>query len=259
MKKQLTLLYVCLSAISFAQTDTSYYDNDDMDCKKKDAKYYRVVITQPEDYLLKEVNIKTQQPIMIATCSEKTTLKKNGKCTNYFENGQKKSEGKYVDNLKDGIWIDWDEDGKDSTVYECFYYDNTYKNIHISSKQDSAPNDQLDVFYKLEEVPEYIGGESEMAMFIQKNIMYPQSARESGISGTCYVRFVVEIDGSVSSVKIIRGVEDCYECDDEAVRIVKAMPKWKPGKQKGRVARTKFNLPIKYTLVDKKKHKKNGN
>lgn len=227
-----------------------------MSCKKEEAKYYRVIITQPEDYLVKEVNIKTQQPIMIAFCSEKTTLKKNGKCTYYYENGQKKSEGKYVDDLQDGIWIDWDEDGKDSSVIECFYYDNTYKNIRISSKQDRAPNDQLDVFYKLEEKPEYIGGESEMAMFIQKNIIYPQSARESGISGTCYVRFFVEIDGSVSNPTILSGMEDCPECDAEAVRVVKKMPNWKPGKQKGRVVRAKFKLPIKYTLVDKKKREK---
>lgn len=255
MKKQLCLLFLFLSSICFGQTDTTYYNEDNMKCKKEVATYYRLVTTLSENYLVKEINMDTQQPSMIAMCSEVKFLKKNGKCTYYFDNGQKKSEGKYIDNNKSGIWTDWDEDGKDSSVYECFSYDNTYKNIHISSKQ-STPYDQLGVFYKLEEVPEFPGGYSEMAGFIARNVVYPSAAKELGISGTCYVNFVIEQDGSVSSAKVLRGVSGCPECDDEAIRVVNIMPNWSPGKQQGRSVKVKFTLPIKYTLYSGRQKKK---
>ena len=64
--------------------------------------------------------------------------------------------------------------------------------------------------------------------------------------GKCYVSIVVEIDGSISNVKVIRGVPDCPECDKEAIRLMKTMPKWKPGKTGGKVVRSRINLPVKF-------------
>jgi periplasmic protein TonB len=83
--------------------------------------------------------------------------------------------------------------------------------------------------------------------FLQDNIKYPQMARESGIQGTVYVTFVVERNGSVTDVKILRGIGG--GCDEEAVRVVQNMPKWEPGKQRGKPVRVQFNMPIKFTLA----------
>lgn len=100
----------------------------------------------------------------------------------------------------------------------------------------------------VEQMPTFPGGEVEMMKYIQKNVQYPQVEKEAGISGTCYVTFVVEKDGSITDVKVLRGVSGGPGCDKEAQRVVKSMPHWKPGKQNGREVRVQFNLPIKFTL-----------
>jgi protein TonB len=100
----------------------------------------------------------------------------------------------------------------------------------------------------VEQMPTFPGGEVEMMKYIQRNVQYPQVEKEAGISGTCYVTFVVEKDGNITDVKVLRGVSGGPGCDKEALRVVKSMPNWKPGKQNGREVRVQFNLPIKFTL-----------
>jgi protein TonB len=99
-----------------------------------------------------------------------------------------------------------------------------------------------------EQMPSYKGGEQAMMKFIQQNIKYPEAERIAGISGTCYITFVVEKSGKLSSIRVLRGVEGGKGCDKEAIRVISKMPKWNPGKQNGRFVRVQFNLPIKYTL-----------
>jgi protein TonB len=103
------------------------------------------------------------------------------------------------------------------------------------------------VFMVVEEQPSFPGGEEARMKYLQKNIEYPQMARESGIEGTVYVTFVVETDGTVTNVRILRGIGG--GCDEEALRVVRNMPKWEPGKQRGRSVRVQFNMPIKFKLA----------
>ena len=100
----------------------------------------------------------------------------------------------------------------------------------------------------VEQMPTFPGGEAEMMKYIQKNVSYPQMEKEGQIQGTCYVTFVVEKDGNITDVKVLRGVSGGPGCDKEAMRVVKSMPNWKPGKQNGREVRVQFNLPIKFIL-----------
>ena len=106
------------------------------------------------------------------------------------------------------------------------------------------PEDTL--FVIVEQSPEYFGGDEARLNFLRSNIKYPQVAREVGIQGTVYVSFVVEKDGSVTQVTILRGIGG--GCDEEAIRVTKLMPKWKPGKQRGKEVRVSYNMPIKFTL-----------
>ena len=99
-------------------------------------------------------------------------------------------------------------------------------------------------FIIVEEMPSYPGGDYNS--FVAGNIVYPVMAKESNIQGTVYITFVVETDGSITDVKVLRGIGG--GCDEEAVRVVKMMPKWNPGKQSGKSVRVQFNLPIKFTL-----------
>ncbi len=110
--------------------------------------------------------------------------------------------------------------------------------------EEKAP----EIFTVVEEMPEFPGGTMEMMKYIQKNIQYPAMAREAGISGKCFLKFVVGGDGSISDVSILKSVAGCPDCDKEAMRVVKSMPKWKAGKQNGRAVSVFFNLPINFTI-----------
>ncbi len=110
--------------------------------------------------------------------------------------------------------------------------------------EEKAP----EIFTVVEEMPEFPGGAAEMMKYIQKNIQYPQMAKEAGLSGKCFLKFVVNGNGNITDVTVLKGVPGCQECDREAIRVVKSMPNWKAGKQNGRSVPVFFNLPINFQL-----------
>ena len=105
---------------------------------------------------------------------------------------------------------------------------------------------EQEIFKIVEEMPSFPGGEQKLMKYVSDNVKYPQIARETGIQGRVFVNFVVEPDGSVSNVSVLRGIGG--GCDEEAMRVVKNMPKWKPGKQRGKAVRVQYMLPINFTL-----------
>ena len=131
--------------------------------------------------------------------------------------------------------LDFDEVDEKTAVEDYFVVD-VAEEVHV----------EAEIFTIVEEQPSFPGGEAALMEFLGKNISYPPMAKESGIQGTVFVTFVVEPDGSVSNVKTLRGIGG--GCDEEAIRVVKNMPKWKPGKQRGKPVRVQFNLPIRFIL-----------
>lgn len=116
------------------------------------------------------------------------------------------------------------------------------------------PQDEKNpIFTVVEEMPEYPGGKNAMYKFMGENIKYPENAKEEGISGTVFITFVVEKDGRVNDVKLLRGVDESL--DKEAMRVIKMMPNWKPGKQSGKTVRVQYNLPVKFALDSDKEEK----
>ena len=105
---------------------------------------------------------------------------------------------------------------------------------------------EAEIFKVVEEMPEFPGGAAKMMEFIQKNIKYPMMARESDIQGRVFVNFVVEPDGTITNVTVMRGIGG--GCDEEALRVVQSMPNWKPGKQRGSAVRCSFTVPIIFKL-----------
>ena len=103
-----------------------------------------------------------------------------------------------------------------------------------------------EVFTVVEEVPTFPGGMSALKRWLSKNLKYPMIAQENGIQGTVMVQFVVWKDGTIKDVQLVRGVD--ASLDKEATRLVKAMPKWKPGKQRGRAVSARFTLPVTFKL-----------
>ena len=102
------------------------------------------------------------------------------------------------------------------------------------------------VYESVEQMPEYPGGMQAMVEFLQTNMKYPEDAAKQKVEGRVMVQFVVETDGSISDVHVARQVFPSL--DAEAVRVVQVMPKWTPGKEKGRVVRVKYNLPIVFRM-----------
>lgn len=101
-------------------------------------------------------------------------------------------------------------------------------------------------FIIVENMPTFPGGEKKMLEYVAKNVKYPQLAKEVGTQGRVFVSFIVEKDGSITNVTILRGIGS--GCDEEAIRVVKSMPKWNPGLQCGRAVRVSCNLPINFKL-----------
>ncbi len=101
-------------------------------------------------------------------------------------------------------------------------------------------------FTIVEQQPEYPGGLEALRTFLGKNLNYPRSAASAGVSGRVYVSFVVNTDGSLTDLQVLKGIG--FGCDEEAVRVMQKMPHWRPGKQSGRAVRVKYNLPISFTL-----------
>jgi len=106
--------------------------------------------------------------------------------------------------------------------------------------------DDDEFFMVVENMPEFPGGDLGLMKYIQKNVKYPPIAKEYNITGKVYVSFIVDKSGSVTNVKIVRGVDK--NLDAEAVRVVKSLPKYKPGKQRGKAVRVMFTIPINFTL-----------
>ena len=109
--------------------------------------------------------------------------------------------------------------------------------------------DRPGVYMIVEQMPEFPGGDKSLFQFIADNTKYPADAKEKGIKGRVFVNFIVEPDGSVSDIRVLRGIGG--GCDEEAVRVVESMPKWKPGMQNGEVVRVSYNVPVNFRLEDK--------
>lgn len=248
-------------------TDTIYYSKDWKKTTKAEAVYYRIISKQEDHYLLVNRYVSNNNPQLIAVSTSIEPPNKNGKAIFftesgelqsqgsfvndkesgpwkfYFENGGISSKGNYVNGEADGIWVLFEKDGKDSNVVDIS--GRMYKNIHISSQSKSI-NDLYNVSYPISEPAQFPGGEKAMAEYINEIIKYPETGKN--IEGTCYVSFVVEKDGSLSAVKIKRGIPGADEYDQEAIRIVNAMPQWKPGRMYGAAVRVQFTLPIRFAM-----------
>jgi protein TonB len=114
------------------------------------------------------------------------------------------------------------------------------------SNDAPPPPPQPSVYHFVETMPEFPGGQDAMTRFLQKNIQYPDSARNHNIAGRVIVSFVVMEDGSLTDVKVVKNV--AWDLDAEAIRVVKLMPKFIPGKQQGKAVKVQFNLPISFRL-----------
>ena len=118
-----------------------------------------------------------------------------------------------------------------------------FTRVEVEEEVEEA---EEEIFLVVEEDAEFPGGLEALSKYLSENIKYPQLAKENNIEGRVFVSFVVEKDGRVGNIKILRDIGG--GCGAEAVRVVKSMPRWKPGKQRGKPVRSQFNLPVNFNL-----------
>ena len=145
----------------------------------------------------------------------------------------------------------------DSIVMDTVFIDDTTTRVVIPDSILYPPCDDCDddtadtggteiIFVRSEKMPVFGKGVADLLRYLAKNIKYPSMARQAGITGIVYVAFVVNKKGEVVDVKILKGIG--AGCDKEAIRVVENMPKWKPGKQRGKRVSVKYTLPIRFEL-----------
>jgi len=139
-----------------------------------------------------------------------------------------------------------DQQQKEQQMKDQQMKEKTLKEQQYKDQQADSGNAEDKIFEKVEQVPEYPGGNQALYTFLAQNITYPMKAKDKKVTGTVYVNFVIEKDGSVSHVKVLKGIGS--GCDEEAVRVVKLLPKWKPGLDQGKKVRVSFTIPIKFQL-----------
>lgn len=116
------------------------------------------------------------------------------------------------------------------------------------SAQTAGSNDEEPVFVQIENKPEFEGGWTAFEAYFQNNLRYPKKAVKERIEGKVLVKFIVEKDGSVSNAEVIRSVSK--ELDKEALRVIRNMPKWKPGTLKGKPVRCSFTVPVTFRISE---------
>lgn len=132
------------------------------------------------------------------------------------------------------------ETSEDMVIDETAYFMEDLPRIEPEQTNDSS------IFTVIEDSPEFPGGQDSLMAYLGRRIQYPKEAMEKGIEGTVYVTFVIEKDGSVNKVHILRGIGKA--CDEEAMRVIRNMPRWKPGFQREKPVRVQYNIPIRFKL-----------
>ncbi len=116
----------------------------------------------------------------------------------------------------------------------------------VVAQQPTAPAQSGEIFTVVEKQPEFPDGMKAMRAYIDKHLVYPEEARKAGITGTVFVAFVINADGSIQDAQVLKGIG--YGCDEQAVQLILGMPHWIPGRQQGKAVRVKYNLPIRFGI-----------
>jgi TonB family protein len=261
VRSQIVMPLKLKSEIIFVLPDTAYYNKDWKKTAIDSAAYYRIRKGNGSIFNICYYQ-KNGTIIEQGDYSSLFPEKKHGHFIAYLENGAKLSEYNCVNDTIQGEAVDYYPSGKikmkynylnnlkDGNSFEYLENDSLlYKRIFKRGVLLSVSAGQSDPYLPLmvvDEMPDFPGGDEARIDFLSKNLHYPAYARDEDIEGTVYIEFVVEIDGSLTNIKVKRGIGG--GCDEECLRVLKLMPNWKPGKQKGRLARVQYMIPMKFIL-----------
>lgn len=253
MKILFTLLALLLSFVSLShvQGDTTMLkSNWKKTNNRKKAKYLKTIQSDSAGNRVLSYYTMDNKINRIVSRNDKGY---NGFCSWFYTDGSIKKEGYYLNNKKHGEFHLYTQSGK-LRVLKNYENDSITKLVHY----DTITGTILKQIEGKENFPDvdaqYVGGPKALQMWITENVNYPTEAVNKNKTGRVYISFVVEPDGSISNVKVLKSV--CKSLDNEAIRLVKSMPKWIPGEVEGEFARTRCQIPINFTLDYGKSEKK---
>lgn len=139
------------------------------------------------------------------------------------------------------------EDDVETETIEISSEDNDADTVVIAPPVQVVEEEEEVVFVIVETMPEFPGGQQALFKYLSENVKYPAIAQENGIQGRVICQFVVNKDGAIVDVEVVRSGGD-PSLDKEAIRVIKSMPKWKPGKQRGKAVRVKYTVPVNFRL-----------
>lgn len=241
MKNIFTFVLTIVSLVSYGQ-DTTYYDHD---WKKvsfmSKAQYYEIIQRDQADTnkAIETTYFISGQIKMQKSYSVYKDKKLDGKLKEWYENGQIRRDIDYKDDKLNGRVLTYWDNGKPKRI------DNFENDKLIDGKCINSDGKET-IHYDYEKMPEFPGGINALTQYLIKEIRYPNKSRRKGIEGRVVVGFIVNKNGTMSDIKIVESVND--ELDQEAMRVLNKIPKWKPGMIDGEAVRVAFNLPIKFTL-----------
>jgi TonB family protein len=165
--------------------------------------------------------------------------KLDGRLKEWFESGQLRKDIEYKDGKKHGALFTYWANGKLKRA-------DKYANDELVEGKCMTSEGRDMTYYVYERLPEFPGGINQLVQYLRKELKYPKNANRAGIEGRVLVGFIVNKDGTISDIKIVQSVYK--ELDEEAMRLVRKMPKWESGMEDGEAVRVAFHLPIHFQL-----------
>lgn len=251
---------MCSFANGFSQKDrrdTIWFDKNWEKTEKMQAVFYRVYEEAGNLRYIVYDRFLNGMLQMKAEAYKIYPLLKDGLALYYDEDGNVTRKTNYKDNIKNGTEVIYFDAGMDSTVNNHIKNDKGGYSTECIRKSPrdmqgsmvGNPYPLAEAYTVVENMPEYPGGLSALMNYLQENLKYPSVARKKGWDGKVYVKFVVDIDGSIRNVEVIRSSGTAM-LDEEAIRVVTTFQKWKPGVQDGKPVPVYFNLPINFHLTN---------
>jgi TonB family protein len=261
--KGLLSITTFLCFLSASGQDTIFFDSLWLKTTKESALFYRLITRDSVGFRFDDYYI-TGIVQMTGHSLSSDSLIKEGLFRYYFKDGKLSSEGNYANNLQTGKWkmfypdghLHWTANytgkGKIDGEVTYFYPNGNVKRSDIYAKGKFRKGKCFTIsgadttWFPTRKNPVFKGGEGKMFKFIKENTIYPEYVKNLGIQGRVFVSFVVEVDGTLSEIKLRRGVY--WLLDQEVLDMIAKMPPWEPGQLEGKPVRVQFNLPVSFRL-----------
>lgn len=251
--KDLFIIALFVIPIYAYSQDTTYYDINDKKVESlKLARYYSISATDPTDSNRKIVRdfylsgkIRTEKnfiTILSMKADKEDDSKLDGKYREWYESGQLRADVDYTHGKINNQALTYWKNGQLKTQ-------GIYKNGKFKSGKDFDSSGKVTELAVFDEAPEFPGGEKALLEFISKNLLYSVELQEKGIQGQVLVRFAVAKDGSITNIELIKSSNSGL--NEEALRVVRSLPKWKAGIQNEELVKVYFTVPINFKLENK--------